>query len=325
MKAQRFIGALAILIFSVIGCSPATPDESDRVQGVILPFLSFAPFFIAADEGYFAEENIVFEFVELQQGVQAVPQLLLSNIDVSAGFLDAALLNGIRAGEAAKLVATGVYLDSNGCTYLAAMQNRDNPVVQLEGAKVGLLPNGFLGYYLDRYLNEEGLSPADVEVISLPAPGRVAALAEQSIDLALVGEPQITSMIAATNAEVVQAAESLMNNTDYTFVYFSPRFFSERPDVGQRFLTAYLRGVRQFNEGKTARNIEIIANNTTLEAEQLRSMCWPTFRLDGQVDAASILAFQSWLVEQALITEVVPMSQLHDDRIINAAWSALEE
>lgn len=318
-----------LFVLLSLGCTSSpgaqnAPSEPDQVKGVILPFLTFAPFFIAEEEGYFAEQNIDIEFVELQQGVQAVPQLLLGNIDVSAGLLDAALLNGIHQGVEARTVATGAYLAGEGCTYLAVVQNKTNPLRTYEDAAIGHSLNGYLAYYLDTLLRAEGLSLDGVESVNLPAPGRVAALADGSIDAAVVGEPQITSLLADANGEIVHAAEALLVDSDYTFVYFSPTFIAERPMVGERFMTAYLKGVRQFAEGKTPRNIEIIAANTTLDAERLEQLCWPTFRTDGQLDFAGVLAYQSWLAERDVIDAVVPLEQFWDGRFVRTANASLD-
>ncbi len=40
-------------------------------------------------------------------------------------------------------------------------------------------------------------------------------------------------------------------------LYYGPAFTDTNPEVGRRSMVAYLQGVRQYNQGKTDRNIGI--------------------------------------------------------------------
>jgi hypothetical protein len=57
-----------------------------------------------------------------------------------------------------------------------------------------------------------------------------------------------------------------------------------------RFLRAYLRAVAQYAEGRTQRNVEILANAVRLEPKLLRTICWPVIPADGKSDAQAISA-----------------------------------
>lgn len=58
-------------------------------------------------------------------------------------------------------------------------------------------------------------------------------------------------------------------------------------------MVAYLKAVRQFNRGKEARNLSIIAKHTGLETEQLLAMCWPILQGEGYLDLKSVLDYQA--------------------------------
>ena len=62
-------------------------------------------------------------------------------------------------------------------------------------------------------------------------------------------------------------------------------------------MVAYLKAVRQYNEGKTGRSLDIVAKATGLERELLTEACWPRLRDDGRTNIESILDFQSWAVD----------------------------
>jgi NitT/TauT family transport system substrate-binding protein len=95
------------------------------------------------------------------------------------------------------------------------------------------------------------------------------------------------------------------------------------PEAGKRFMTAYLKAVRQYNQGKTERNLDILAKHTELDRELLRRACWPVMRDDGQVNLQSLIEFQSWAQTKGLIDRPVTADQLWDASFINHATQAL--
>ena len=45
-------------------------------------------------------------------------------------------------------------------------------------------------------------------------------------------------------------------------VYYGPAILDKDPELGKRFMVGYLKGVKQYNEGKTERNLAILQNYT---------------------------------------------------------------
>lgn len=337
MRSSTRLAHLVLALFLFTGCFalapetvlPVTMTEPDTVRVVILPFLSYAPFFIAEEEGMFAEQNIELDYIDLQQSAEAVPQLLLGNIDVHAGFLDAALINGMATGNMAmgeppKLVADRGYLATD-CTYFGLVQNANAPVTQLQGARISVRPDSFHGYYVEQFLQRAGLTWDDVEVVDIPNPASIDAIADKSVDLISIGEPWIQRIITQGGGEILVGAETILPDAAMSFTFYSAQFMEERPDVATRFMTAYLRAIRQYNEGKTDRNLEILAKHTNLEPELLKAACWPAIRNDGLVDAESIADYQAWLLSRGLIDAPIAFDQLWDGSFIAAALPNAEQ
>ena len=84
-------------------------------------------------------------------------------------------------------------------------------------------------------------------------------------------------------------------------------------------MVAYLKAVRQLNEGKTERNLEIMAEFSGLDEDFLREACWYDFQDDGSVNAQSILDFQQWAVDKEYLDTVVPEDQFYDPSFIEYA------
>jgi hypothetical protein len=89
-------------------------------------------------------------------------------------------------------------------------------------------------------------------------------------------------------------------------------------------MTAYLEGIRQYNQGKTTRNQEIIAKYTSIEPEILEAACWPSFRNDGSINMQSVLDFQEWAKMMGYLEKTVSSDQLWEPLFTDAASLALK-
>ena len=67
--------------------------EAVTLRVVTLPRISYGPFYIAQDEGSFAEEALGIESVEMKRSSEAIPALVQGELDLVGGALSAGLLN----------------------------------------------------------------------------------------------------------------------------------------------------------------------------------------------------------------------------------------
>ena len=122
-----------------------------------------------------------------------------------------------------------------------------------------------------------------------------------------------------TRERILQTAEELLPDAQAAVMLYGPKLLDENPEVGERFMTAYLQGVRQYNEGATDRNVEILAKNIQLEPDLLREMCWLPIRADGSINLDSTLDFEQWAVARGYLDETVAPEAFWDGRFIEAA------
>jgi NitT/TauT family transport system substrate-binding protein len=88
-------------------------------------------------------------------------------------------------------------------------------------------------------------------------------------------------------------------------------------------MRAYLRGVRRYNEGKTKRNVEIIARETKLPVEIIERSCWLPIANDGRVEMKSMNALLDWSMAQGYLDAPVPVEKWWDPRFTDAANQSL--
>jgi NitT/TauT family transport system substrate-binding protein len=88
-------------------------------------------------------------------------------------------------------------------------------------------------------------------------------------------------------------------------------------------MVAYLKAVRQYNQGKTERNLEIMEEFTKLDQELLKMSCWMPMRSDGYINVESVLDFQAWAVEKGYLDRPVTEEQFWDPSFVEYANQVL--
>jgi NitT/TauT family transport system substrate-binding protein len=304
-----------------------TAGELTTVKVVILPYFSFAPYYIANAEGYFAEQGIKLEPVPFDDAAQAVPALATGQIDVNAGFVNVGLFNAVAQGTNIKIVADKGYVNPDGCpndVFIATDEAVLADGIQA-GMKVDVDGVSVDGYWLDLYLKERGLSLADVELVKLFPPDDVQAVKDGGVDAALIGEPWITRGTSAGDFQVLFPVKDIAPGFQVATIMYGPNFLENNRDLGMRFMTAYLKGVRTYNEGATDRNVEILAEALQADAEEIKVMCWPSIHNDAVPNVQSIMDYQQWAADGGNVPTLITEEQLYDPAFIEAANTELGE
>jgi NitT/TauT family transport system substrate-binding protein len=195
--------------------------------------------------------------------------------------------------------------------------------VQLRSRRISVNPAGFAGYYMEKLLITAGLTLDDVQIADLPEPAEAEALQNGSIDVATTAEPWISRIVQAGHADLWIAAQEIIPDFQIGLILFGPTLLAQNPDAGHRFMVAYLKALRQWNEGKTERNVELVARFTELDPELLMRICWPTVRESGQINLQSVLDFQTWAVEKGYLDSPVTEEQFWDPSFIEHANEVL--
>jgi NitT/TauT family transport system substrate-binding protein len=284
---------------------------------------------MASAGGHFSAEGLDVEFVKLSNMSAAVPLLLRGRLDVLPGPASPAFLNAIAQGSLLRFVADKGHVGVAGCSnmsivvrrgLLAASETRGSPpkVRRMSTSRETLFQ-----YMLGKVLREEGLSDEDVEMVTVPAPAESGALGDGSIDAAFASDVWVTRLLDAGTGEVWIRLEDVLPGQQLSLISFGPRLLRDDPELGRRFMVAYLRGVRQFNEGPTARNLAILEAGTGHDRDALLRSCWPSVRDDGRIDLESVLEYQAWLLDRGLITEMVAEDRFWEPSFVEYANGVL--
>lgn len=319
---------LALLSPALSGCS--SEEEVPLVKIAVAPYLSFTPFYICQEEGYFEEQGIDVEFASFTSSTQAIPLLAQGDLDVVGTTLNAGLINAISQDARLRIVAARTSVPTD-CEYAALMVAADlydsgevDTVAELEGRRVAVSSLASLvDFELEAMLETGGLDLESVEIVKVSPTDTITALANNAVDAAIVGNPQNEQIKELGYGVTLLSADKIRPGFAASFLMFGPTLLDENPELGEKFMAAYLKGARQYAQGKTERNIEIALEYTSLDESTVDQVCWEPISTDGRIAIEDILVFQDWAYKQDYIDEKLTGEQLTDTRFIDYANEVL--
>lgn len=326
---STLLGSLAFAACGGGDSAERTAEELVSVDVAVSGHLTGAVFYIGVEEGYFADEGIDVKLhPTTESGSTGIPPLDRGLMGVNSMNNLIAIVNAIDQGARIRVVAGTSYAAPGRCSPSALVARKglfpdDRPITpeDLRGKRIDINPLSSEGYFLDVFLGRAGLSLEDIEPVGLPITARLDALERGAIDLTGTPEPWLSRMVAAGHRVVLTRTEVIPDFQSSYLVYGS-RLLDEDRETGRRFMSAFLRSVRQFNEGPTERNIEIAREFTDLSPEELRRVCWPVMRPDGEIRPPQVLAFQRWAQDHDLIARIVEVDELWDASFTRAVLGA---
>ncbi len=324
MRRRELFGGLLAASLLGSGCKrPGAAGANPRVTVSAGPYLSLSPFYLAVEEGYFAGEGLDLNVQEIAYSSQVLPLLAGGKVDVAFTAVNPALINAVAQGAYLRIVA-GREEATPGCNQAGTLYGRRGAfpngltdMRQLKGKRVAIERKAtILEFVLDDMLAQAGLSPGDLTVVVLGVPEAVAALTSGKID-AVVGNGADKELSAVTSQLVRGPSWSeVMPSYQYTHIVFGRALLEGDPAVGTRFLSAYLKGSRDYVAGRTPRFLEEHARKYGMDAGAARGACRAMYSAGGQVNIADLQRFIDWAVRRGYCPRRVNAPEVVDTRFL---------
>lgn len=318
--------AISACLLTLAACRTAPVPEGathDTVRVGAYRALGLAPIILAQDRGFFADEGLTIVLSELRGSEGRLAAALAGEIDVGAGVISMADFSSAARGVALRSVADRGHLEPGGCPFVGFVLR---PGLDSTGAgplirRAVATPDGPGLYLLDRLLMATGGDWEQVERIRLPSAARPEAVIRGEVDLMEAESPHLDHAIA--RATYWRNGADLRPGMQWAHIRFTERLLATDRDVGVRFLVAYRRGIAAYQEGKTDRNVAVLARELLQDTAAVRAACWPPIRSDARLNAASMLEYQGWAVQRGLLERAALPEQLLDTTLLLAADSLL--
>jgi ABC-type nitrate/sulfonate/bicarbonate transport system substrate-binding protein len=173
-------------------------------------------------------------------------------------------------------------------------------------------------------LEDEGLTLDDVTISAVPSSSYIDAFRNKGVDAIIATELHLSRLLADGNAVVMTGSEDVVGYTQTSLLAFGKNLLKEHPEVGVRFMAAYLKGVAQYNQGKTERNLQIMAEATGEPIDLLENSCWLAINSDGWIDFSIVDQFQTWSVGMGHMEKPITEEQFWDPSFLEAAIELIE-
>lgn len=310
---------------------PTAATGGPTINVLTLPFISFAPLYIAQDMGFYAAQGLQVNLVEMTVQQDAIAALVSDQVDVSSAQVSVGMFNAIAKGSNIRFIADKGYIDPASCNNIALLARSSlvpegAPITAdvLRGRSIDMVRTTWNEFYVDRALASTGLRSKDLQDQALASPSVPEAMSSGKIDLSVQNEPWVTRLKDAGSHPILSPTTELFPDGETAALLFGPKLLGANAETGNRFMQAYLLAVRQYNLGKTDDNVRIISKATQLDEATLRRMCWPTIRADGGLNTQNMVDFENWAVEQGYLSGAVPEAQFYEASFARTAVQRLD-
>lgn len=336
--AGSLLGLGIALIVSL--ASPATAQaQTETVKVGISNAATDAGFYIADKKGYFRDAGIAVDTTAFPSAAKMIAPLGGGELDVGAGTVSAGLYNAVERGIALRIVADkGSVTDQLEYSTLIVRKDlvdsgRFKTLADLKGMTVACASPGTGNESsLNEALKKGGLKFSDVHVVYMGFPEMLVALHNKAVDAAINNEPTITE--AEEQGIAVRASKEVIYPGQQTaVVLYSEKFAQQRRPVAEKFMVAYLRAVRDYNNalknGKLAgphadEILSILTQYTKIKDRKVYAKMVPfAVNPDGRVNEATLKNDYKFFRERGLIDGKVTVDQVIDSSFADQAVKTL--
>jgi NitT/TauT family transport system substrate-binding protein len=301
---------------------------------------SDAPIYIADKKGYFQAEGLQVNVTNFRSAADMVAPLGADQVQAGAGSASAGLYNAAARGIKIKIVADKASSPPGyGATKILVRKDhvesgRYKELRDLKGMKFAMNAPGVSNTStLNTLLRSVGLNYSAVETVNLPLPDHVAALKNKSVDASASVEPAPALAMRNGDAVLIKSDDEILPNHQIAVLLYSEEFALHRSDAAKRFMRAYIRAVRFYNDalkdgrlnGPTADEvIAILSEATPVKSREIYKLITPTgMNPDGRVNKASLIYDLAFYMQQGLIKGIVNLDDVIDGSFVQAALNDL--
>lgn len=335
---RRFSILCLVSVFALGGLTitRAGADNPTVVQLGTNGSLTEAPSFIAQAKGYFQAEGLDVKFVPFASAGPMIAPLGSGQLDAGGGAPTAAMYNAVARGIDVRIVSDmGTDPPGYGFQKLIVRtalitSGRFKTIKDLKGLTLSIAGQGATAFVaVGSLLSKAGLKRDDIKLTYLGYSDQVAALKNGAIDASLMPDPNATIAVASGIAKEITGDDSFYPNQQVAVLIYGHNFLKEHRDVGVRFMRAYLRGVRYYQDalkgGKLAGPnasdvIAIMTAATTLKDPVVyHNLTPPSISVKGYVNLASLNHDLGVLRATGLVESAVKVDDVVDNGFVTDA------
>jgi len=268
------VAVAALVLFSINKQKPVVKRQEPQKTVVkkepfkigIVVYPSFGMSYIAKEKGFFQEEGIDVDIVQISDENQIVSALASNQVQMLTGTPDFTTVVADSGVDATQFLFTDIGYGSDGLV----VKNDVNDITQLKGKKV-YLSFGTPSHFLFRYWSQQaGLNSSDVEIINATADQVGAGFVAGKIDYGMTWEPWLSKASERKDGKVLMTSKTTPGIVGDSVIVRRDFLEKHREEV-KAFMRAYFKSVAFWNSNKDEANA-IIAKNFNIAPEEFAPM-----------------------------------------------------
>jgi NitT/TauT family transport system substrate-binding protein len=254
MPTFRALVCLAVLLAFPLA-SGVRAQAPIKVTAAYVGTVSDVGLYLADKKGYFRDEGLDVALTQIDLTNRMVPTLGTGDLDVGSGTIAAGLYNAVSRDIGLRVVADKGSVRA-GYGYEGLLVRKDlvesgryKSFADLKGMTIAL---GSLGSgnasVLNQALKRGGLRFSDANVVTLRFPQHLVAYINKGIDASITNEPTITLALEKGVAVKIAGNDKIHPSSQTAVLFYSEKFSRERAGAAHKFMRAYIRAVRDYND-----------------------------------------------------------------------------
>ena len=242
--------ALLVLVLTA-GCgvgrgSAVALGPGDQIKVGVIPVADFAPVYIAADEGYFADEGLNVKTQVMQNAAAIAPSVINGQLQFGTAAVPP-FLGAVQKGLPLKAVANGTSIDpdpaNDPSALVAAPGSGITRPKDLEGRTVAVNAlSSIVHVVAAAAVKADGGDPAKVTFVAMPFPDMLPALARGAVDAASLVEPFSARSLGEGATVIANPYSSVLKpGGTFTVIFTAQPFIEANPEIVEKFARAVNR------------------------------------------------------------------------------------
>jgi NitT/TauT family transport system substrate-binding protein len=323
-----------VLLMGLLALSASTASAmAQKIDVGVVEAMGRAPEFIAMEKGYFRDLGLDVNFIPMDSSSRFAAANAEGSLPIIGGAVSAGFFNSVAKGFHVKLMLEG------GSTPIGLnlmvrpdLQSQLHTLADLKGHSISVTSPGSSNIYVAaKMLETVGLTLRDVDAKYIGFSQLSAAFANRALDAAIVIQPTVALLESGGFAkpwidpdDVIRPTPMLVSgmltNTDWV---------TKNSDLARRYFVAIMKGVRDYCTAyhggpNRAEVVSILTRNTVMKDPAfLDHTVWLSRSARGLIPVESLLDIQQFFYREGLVEQELPIDQLIDMSLVNAANETL--
>ena len=269
------LAALAALALMLAACVPAAPAPTQaptakpavaqELRIGLIPATASSPILLPVEDGSFAARGLNVSIQTVTDTAQAMISVASGQLDMGNVTLGSAALNAFNRGTDLKIIGAGAAEPPGHGSNVPVVVRTElidsgavKSMADLRGRKIALNGKGvIIEYALMKALATGGLTPNDVDVVTMPFPEMVVALSTGAIDAGMLLQPTAAQAVARGAGKIL--IDDFNQNAQNAVLVVNTRYLESHRDALAAFLEVYVQNIRKLENGGLRNNEQALA------------------------------------------------------------------